>query len=224
MGATSPPSPGHRAAAATPHPWHCPTVVPSLHPTVPRRAKLPPKARAEGWVPVQRAADHSQGPHRSALALSCAQKSSLLPKTLCRESCPAVLSVTGSPSENQQLLPIRSFGDRNSAAKKNLTRAGKASVPSSGKPREDLLQQNHMLERRNLWGEQMWEKSRPHGRGILELRELPPLGITHTSLWLLWGRGNPSHGRAGASGVLGAAPATASPHGSPVIRSSWPSL
>lgn len=40
----------------------------------------------------------------------------------------------------------------------------------------------------------MREKSRPQGRGALELRELLPLGITHTPLWLLWGRGNPSHG------------------------------
>lgn len=116
VGVTSPPSPGYRAAAATQCPWHCPTAVPSLHPTVPRRANLPPKARTKGWVP----ADHSQGPHRSALALGCAQKSSLLSKTLCRESCAAVLSVTHSPSENQQLLPIRSFGDRNSAAKEEF--------------------------------------------------------------------------------------------------------
>lgn len=76
---------------------------------------------------------------------------------------------------------------------KNLTRAGKAPVPGSGKPREDPLQQNHMLERRNLWGEQMREKSRPHGTRVLGLGEFPPPGITHTPLWLLWGRGNPSH-------------------------------
>lgn len=106
-GANKPTKPRAHSSSSPPCPWHCPTMVPSLHLTVPRSGNLPPKARAKGWVTAWRAADHSRGPHRSALALGCARKSSLLSKTLCRESCTAVLSVTRSPSENGQLLPIK---------------------------------------------------------------------------------------------------------------------
>lgn len=113
----------------------------------------------------------------------------------CAESPALLFAVSpAAPLRISSCFPSGHLETEIHQQKKNLTRAGKAPVPSSGKPREDPLQHNHTLERRNLWGEQMREKSRPHRRGVLELRELPPLRITHTPLWLLWGRGNPSHG------------------------------
>lgn len=112
------------------------------------------------------------------------------------EEGPVLLSSVSptAPLRTSSCFPSGHLETEIQQQKKNLTSAGKAPVSSSVKPRDNPLQQSHMLERRNLWGEQVREKSRPQGRGVLELRELLPLGITHTPLWLLWGRGIPSHG------------------------------
>lgn len=121
-GATRPPRPGHTVATALPTPVaSCPAAVPSLRSTVPRSGNLPPKGRAEGWVRHGGQLAAPRAPAALPQPQGCAQKSSLVSKNLSGvlHCCPQC-----HPQPHRELelaaASIRSFGDRNSAAKEKF--------------------------------------------------------------------------------------------------------
>lgn len=225
--ATRPPRPGH--TAATVPVASCPTAVPSLRPTVPRSGNLPPKGRAEGWVPTWRAAGPPEAPAALPRPLGCAQKSTFMSKNLSGESCMVVLCHL-QPRRQLAAASVRSFGDRNSAAKEKFnscrerpcSRLRKTETgPSAAEPRAE--------EEKSLGRADEGERE-SHRSGVLGLRDVPPLRKpldNPHALMASVGRRKSflQHRRtAGASGRLGAAPVTASPQESPVVRASQLSL
>lgn len=116
-GATRPPRPGHTAATALPVPVASrPAAVPSLRPTVPGSGNLPPQGRAEGWVPMRRAAACPRGPCGSALASGLCSEIFLSvqkPQRRVLHCCP---QCHPQPCCELAAASVRSFGDRNSAA------------------------------------------------------------------------------------------------------------
>lgn len=138
--------------------------------------------------------------------MGCAQKSSLLSKILCRESCTAVLRVTHPHSENQHLLPIRSFGDKNSAAKEKFnwcrespcsrlrkTKGGPSAAESHAgeeKPlgRADEGEQAPRGEFKSLESSPHWgSPTSPCGfRGAEEILPMAPWGSSPSHCQLPW--------------------------------------
>jgi len=151
--------PGHTAAPVLPVASR-PAAVPSLRPTVPRSRKLPPQGRAEGWVPMRRAAGRPRGSCGSDPASGLGSEIFLSVQKPQQSVLPCCPQCHPQP---WQLLPSCHLETEIQQEKKNLTRAVKAPVPGSGKPRRDPRQPNHVLQKRAVWGRQMRGRGSPTG-------------------------------------------------------------
>lgn len=163
---------GHTAATALSHAWG---AVPQRYPArLSPGVKPPTHRKGQGWVPSRRAPGCPQGPCGSALAPGLHSEISLSaqnPQQRHLHGCPQ-----GHPQPHCKLAAasLWLFGDRNSAAKKkNLTCAGKAPVPGSGKLKQDPLQQNHVLKKKKAWGWQTRGRGNPMGEDFRAQRGPP---------------------------------------------------